>query len=802
MNKMQEPIIIGVRHHSPACARLVADKIRTTKPRYILIEGPADFNERLDELYLAHQLPIAIYSYLSTSQDHHASWTPFLDYSPEWQGLMCGKEVGATVRFIDLPAWHWALTDTTNRYADQADVHQAKLSVHYEAALCERLNVSGHDALWDHLFEGETQLAQLEQNLQQHFIHLRQNDAGSLANQEREKMMSSWIAWAMAQDEGGVMVICGGYHAPALAAGWQDFRVQKGAWPPVVPEPAQSFSEEPDEEIDGKDDDSFSVQQTLRFGSYVVPYSFKRLDAFHGYASGMPSPAFYQQVWASGLVEAGSDSLKNIFKRLRQKNLPASTADLSSVYTRTQALANWRGHQHPLRSDYLDALAGSLIKTALDVPVPWSYRGILLPGTDPILVEIMDVLAGDLRGKLAPNTPQPPLVLSVESEMQNLQIPDKGEYSLDLLDQTDRLRSRCLHRLLLLDIPGVTRLKGPELAMSGEKQELWQLYPSLERRVALIEASMWGATLADAAHAKIEFLLQQAQENIAALANILNQAAMAGLNQISQQTLAQLHTGIIKEAHFEAFGGALSVLFPLWQYGTVLNMQYAPVLKTVLETAYDRMLWLLEPAVQIENSYFKAHINTHIELYHLVREAQTPWQTGQVRLDIVPTRAIAVWERKVGDKEAAPVSRGAALGALLSLQGKEYLENVNGLLDELSDKILGDALNGLLALARKDLIHATDFLARLDQRIQKMDHLDFMLALPAIRAAFGWLPSQERKAVARTLLELSQLSAGTSFLTQRLTMPAEQIAHIMYQEQKAVETLEKWGIVINLKENS
>ena len=59
------PLILGVRHHSPACARLVAQRIRALKPAHVLIEGPADFNARLDELALPHRLPIAIYSYLS-----------------------------------------------------------------------------------------------------------------------------------------------------------------------------------------------------------------------------------------------------------------------------------------------------------------------------------------------------------------------------------------------------------------------------------------------------------------------------------------------------------------------------------------------------------------------------------------------------------------------------------------------------------------------------------------------------------------------------------------------------------------
>ncbi|XNM56673.1 hypothetical protein ACLK1Z_12320 [Escherichia coli] len=54
---MSEPLIVGIRHHSPACARLAKSLIESQRPRYVLIEGPADFNDRVDELFLAHQLP-------------------------------------------------------------------------------------------------------------------------------------------------------------------------------------------------------------------------------------------------------------------------------------------------------------------------------------------------------------------------------------------------------------------------------------------------------------------------------------------------------------------------------------------------------------------------------------------------------------------------------------------------------------------------------------------------------------------------------------------------------------------------
>jgi hypothetical protein len=55
--------IIGVRHHSPACARLVRQVIAQVRPWAVLIEGPSDMNARLGELLLPHALPIAVYSY-------------------------------------------------------------------------------------------------------------------------------------------------------------------------------------------------------------------------------------------------------------------------------------------------------------------------------------------------------------------------------------------------------------------------------------------------------------------------------------------------------------------------------------------------------------------------------------------------------------------------------------------------------------------------------------------------------------------------------------------------------------------
>jgi len=559
MPEAASPVILGVRHHSPACARLVADRIRALRPRHVLIEGPADFNERLAELSLPHRLPLAVYSYFSAGtgpeERRCASWSPFAVYSPEWQALTVAREVGAQPWFIDLPAWHEAFADTLNRYADTDDEEHDARAAAYEAGLARALAVEGRDALWDHLFEDELTSEALSARLTAYFESLRGEDTGSPGNRAREAMMARWIAWAMARREGPVLVVCGGYHAPALARAWpmvpvSGFRAgADGLQPPDTPVP----------------DDV-----APRYGSYLVPYSFKRLDAFTGYASGMPSPAYHQWVWEGGPAQAGRDLLRRVLERLRGKRFPASTADVMAVQTHADALARLRGHAAVLRCDWLDALAGTLIKEALDAPLPWSYRGPIRPGTAPVLVEVMDVLAGDVTGRLAPGTPQPPLVSAVEAELAAQGIVLSGERRLDLWQPEDRVRSRLLHRLAVLAIPGIHRRDGPDLALAGDRHETWTLFEPLEQRAALIEAAGYGATLPDAARARLEEDLRRTPPGpgrMAAVAAGINRAAFAGLAGVSERLLAELQAAVAGEPHFESSVGAVGVAqsVPAWR---------------------------------------------------------------------------------------------------------------------------------------------------------------------------------------------------------------------------------------------
>nr|WP_229423615.1 DUF5682 family protein [Massilia frigida] len=752
---------------------MVVQRIAELRPRHVLIEGPADFNARLGELALPHRLPVAIYSYFSAAEDaveRRASWSPFALHSPEWQAMQAARECGAQLRFIDLPAWHDAFAHIMNRYDDDAPDAAAA----YEDALCRAMAIDGRDSLWDHLFEGELAADELSARLDVHFAHLRAGAPGSPGNQAREAMMARHIAWAMHQDDGPVVVICGGYHAPALAALWRTIPAADCASEPPVPIPPGAPG--------------------LRYGSYLVPYHFKRLDAYEGYASGMPSPAWYEWAWTLGLAGAGKELLRTVLARLRAKKLPASTADVIAIHSRAKGLARMRAHPTPLRSDWLDALAGSLVSQALDVPLPWTYRGRVRAGTDAALVEVMAVLAGDAVGELAPGTPQPPLVAAVDLELSALGIVVPSQVSIDLLDAAQRARSRALHRLALLDIPGIVRTTGPKLALGRGQQETWDVRAPLEQRAALIEAATYGATLHDAARARLEEILRQhpaGSSRIGAITGALNRAAFAGLADVSERLLGELHDAICQEAHFGELGGPMQVLFALYRHGDALGVSGSAVLQTAIGAAFDRALWLAEAAGGVAPTEQDAHVATYSAIAMLVREARATALPGVEAL-----RALAVCRRVAASADAAPVSRGAALGLLLASDADpDGGDLASELLASLPPSMVGDALAGLLALARQCLCEDARFVRALDALVRTLDGADFVLALPAMRAAFTWLPTQERGALAADVLKLHGAGHRSQrSLTGRLATAPELLARHDALERDAIERLAIWGI--------
>lgn len=756
--------VVGVRHHSPACARLVERRLRQLRPPLVLIEGPADMNDRLEELQLAHQLPLAVFTFYQSAGRYHASWTPFCEYSPEWVALKTARELGAEVRFMDLPAWSEAFDGVHNRYADDERRYDQTL-----ARLCARFGAEGMDALWDHLFEQPLELEELSARLEVYFAGMRESCQTLSRDVLREDYMARCLAWAVRQ--GDVVAVCGGFHKPALER--LHLEADGGAWP-----------EFPEAEADAK------------HGSYLVPYSFKRLDSFVGYESGMPSPAYYQSVWERGPEQAAQVMLEQATRRLRKKKQLVSTADLIGAATMAQGLARLRGHSALSRCDLLDGFASAVLKNAQTAVFPWNVRGKLPAGTDPLLVEVVAALSGERRGTLAPETPRPPLLIAARSELTVLELWPEGQAKkvrLKLTEPGDLRKSRALHQVRVLEIPGFERVSGPTYGTEPVLEEEWTLRSTFEAESALIEASAYGAALDTAAAAKLEERVAESSD-ILQLSALLAEATFIGIDQLSSRLLGELAALVGREPELGKLGRAQQRLLALYRHDTLLGSQGSPALGRVLEAGFERGLWLFEgitgPTAPADEGLIGAVL--------ALRDSQR-FTASKLSLDVAS--AAGTMQRKIADAQTPPALRGTALGYLWSLgtlgdHATAEALAISALRKAALPATLGDFLAGLFALAREELVTESEsaLLRTLDELLGELPLEDFLIALPALRMAHSYFPPRERERIAERVLVLHGKRAQGARGFLKLSTDTETLSSARLLEARVDDWERRFGL--------
>ncbi|MFI9810094.1 DUF5682 family protein [Streptomyces sp. NPDC052301] len=767
-------VFLGVRHHSPACARLVAHTIRTLRPAFVLVEGPADMNDRLDELLLGHTLPVAVFSHYRDDQRVATSWTPLCDYSPEWIALREGHAAGAEVRFVDLPAWHPAVADRTDRYANRYADAEARYA---EATrrLCEHFAVDSVDALWDGLFEvtePDEDLGKLHARLDAYFDLVRGDAEADAGDRAREEYMASWVRPAVSRaGDRPVLVVTGGFHQPALRA--LSARGVDCAAPadwPAVPEP-------PDGALGG---------------SFLVPYSFHQLDAFAGYQSGMPSPGYYQRLWEAGPSAAGQHLLRAVTGRLRDSRTPLSTADLIAARSLSQGLARLRGHPYETRVDVLDGLAGALITDDLDRPLPWTTRDGLGAGSHPVVVEMIAACTGEAMGRLHPDTPLPPLVHDVATHLAHLGLADAdAPVTLDLTKDQGLAGSRALHRLRVLGIPGFTRVSGPADGADPVYSEVWEPRPAAAaREAALIEAGAYGARLDEAAAALLGERMRAAGTQTGPSAGLLFDAVLCGIGPLCADLLAALAAQVNQVNDLGPLGEVLSATLGLWRHDRVFGVAQDRLLGAVVGGAADRVLWLAEGL----------HGGPGVDLPALraLAAARDALRHAPRLLSVTREAAVESAARVSRDPHAPAGLRGAAFGLRWALGVPDDPAPVVQALTAAPQDSLGDWLTGLFVVAREEVAHGTaaeehSLIDILDGVVSALPEADFLVGLPALRQAFAFFPPRERERIAERLLRRRGLRGSARSL---LRAPADPLllGRARALEENVIKLLDRHGL--------
>lgn len=755
-------VYFPVRHYSPTSARILWELAEVLQPTAVLVEGPSDFNDRLDELMMpGHVLPIALYTYVRLSDDtKRSAFYPYCEYAPEWQAQLLAAELEIPFRFIDLPWKAMALeSDREHRYSD----HHFRKNP-YPEALCERMNVGDFDELWDVLFELDTSLRWPEYLRRCHEFcwHLRIfGGEESPENEAREACMVEHIARAREEYGGPVLVVTGGYHSSGLWARMNGAEIEYLELSPDadVPKIDEETTDSPAFDIDrplppasddgadqpdvmpdvrvemiGAPDDDREPLTIVESGITLTPFTFERIDKLSGYASGVHGPAFYQYVWETRRDGEPLDSrpfLYEIVTRLRDKGQVASTADVIGIESTARALATLRGRREIWRFDLLDAISSALVKEAQDAEY-----------THPILQVAREVLRGEQRGAVDENAPLPPLVTSVRRTLTDhglLPEPEDRRIDLDLTEDRELANSRILHQCRVLGLAGFQFAGGTDFATRDDLSQVWEEWVvgwSPEFEGTLIECAVYGSDLREASTARVLERAQKVESDAEAAALIAIDAVLMGVSTVAETLYDKLQSIVRQDTDFFKVADALGHLLYLYRHDEVLGAQGDERLGDLLRETYTRSLWLFESLGTVKDR--------DSELVAAIRTLFRTFQRCYVRRPDERAEFVSIFGRIGRDESQLPLTRGSAMGAMYTL-GELDTDRVLSVMRYFSDPVeLGDFLIGFFSLAREAAQRDPRLLQLLDDIVCDLSEQDFLEVLPGLRLAFTFFTPLEK----------------------------------------------------------
>jgi hypothetical protein len=463
----------------------------------------------------------------------------------------------------------------------------------------------------------------------------------------------------------------------------------------------------------------------------------------------MPSPEFYDRFWRTPRRdEAAADLLIEIARRTREQQRPTSlsTADALAAVNLTRQLAEFRGHPWPMREDVLDGIRSCFVKGEMDT------EGRLL------LKLVYEMFAGNRIGKTPPGVAIPPIVEDFRQETRRLRLPvdavERREIVLDLYRSAQhRQVSRLFHRLDFLGAPFASFQAGPDFVHGvglDRLQEHWLVCWSPTTEGALIEASIYGPTIEDAAlHKLLELIAKLDEEgqgrNTAAAVELLVRACRLGLHARTDFLLPMVATHVAEDPSFVSLVTGLSQLELLHQAREPLEATHLTQLPEVSASAYRRACKLLDdiagcPDDQVEPNLRALQILREV-CASVSRERKRPehawdpalFHDGLARVMSYPTH------------QAQPALIGAAAG----IRFGEGLLSEDALFVIVEGYLRADAkkfcalFRGLLATAREIAWQVARFTQVLNQQFEAWDQPTFLSALPELRLAFADLTPRE-----------------------------------------------------------
>ncbi|WP_342439836.1 DUF5682 family protein [Paenibacillus sp. FSL L8-0436] len=582
--------IFGVRHLSPGGAKHLLEYLDQLQPTAVLIEGPSDASDEIR--HLTHKVtkpPVAILAFTDELPVRTVLW-PFAVYSPEYQGMKWAKENGAEALFIDFPSSvTLGLQDMKRQQrgsgqeakpaAVEAEEPSAAVMQDEESLYSRIARLAGeydYDMYWERNYEhnanaGAYRAAVLSFSAQMRELaeekELREQPSEYAYNALRESYMRRQIKKMIAagHEPQKIVVICGAYHASALA------------------DLTESMS---DEELAALP--SRSTKLTL------MPYSYYKLSTMSGYGAGNGAPHYFQMMWEA--MAAGRPEelphlyLSSVARRVRGSGTHRSTAEVIEAVRLAESLASLHGGSAPTLRDLRDAAQTLLGHGELSV----------------VAEALARVDVGTAIGSLAEGVSQTPIQddlnrLLKRYKLEKYKSTVASELSLDLRENRrvssveaaylDLHRSVLFHRLTLLGISfAKNRPSGQEGATWAEH---WVIQWSPEVEIQVVESTLLGETVEVAGAYVLRERLQECR-SIAEASALIRIACQCGMTAQMEEASRVLQNLAALSRDVVGIAAAASELSTIISFGDIRKVDTAPLVPLMEELFRRGCLFLLD----------------------------------------------------------------------------------------------------------------------------------------------------------------------------------------------------------------
>lgn len=488
-------------------------------------------------------------------------------------------------------------------------------------------------------------------------------------------------------------------------------------------------------------------------GVYLMPYSMEAADSLNGYASGMPFPGFYQRIW-EGIVDmetpyekAVLDFIVSSGKETRRKEGYLSTYDEICACQMAQGLAALREKPQPGAYELLDAVLSSYVKgeynLASDAPIRFLRRQ----------------MTGNSMGRLCAQADVPPIIHDFEAQCRSFGLKTgstlEAEVTLSVFSRKKhRQMSMFFYRMMFLNTGFARKMKGPNLQLKKDKnlmREIWKYKWSTQVNAALIDVSVHGATLEEAAVSLVKAELKK-DMGAGKSALLLTHVFEMGLTEQLPAVYERVHELILKDTDFYSIADALKSLLMMEELGNLYESKLE--FSQMLHTGVRKLITLLPSMTRIKDEDLNLCMDALKLLYQITGRKNykkvTEVSETERTSDFAQERE-AYYEALDRMRQDSQIHAGlnGCIHGILYGSGRETADAAEracrGYLTGTREQLLDTALffRGLFYTARDLVFIGGRLLQMLDEFFGQVGEAEFMELLPQLRMAFTYFTPRE-----------------------------------------------------------